>query len=105
MVNTFLAQFEAYDRKIFWIIAGVGTIALFAYIYFVSVSVLAVVGRKEAEVEAGRISAQVAKLESAYAFLDGSIDLTMAKEKNPAVVSVTGIAVAADGIVTLEVTP
>lgn len=81
MVNTVIAQFEANDRKIFWIIASLGAITLFAYAYFVSVSVLAVVGRKEAELRGGRESAKVAELESQYALLDGSIDLKMAEER------------------------
>ncbi|MDO8520604.1 MAG: hypothetical protein Q7S52_00650 [bacterium] len=81
MTHAVLAKFTAYDRKIFWILAGVGAAALFAYIYFISISVLAVVGRKEAELRLGRVSAVVANLESQYAVLDRSIDLSAAEKE------------------------
>src|SRR3989338_902821 len=79
MTNIVVAKFEEYDRKIFWVVACLGGTALFAYVYFIGISVFAVVGRKEAEFKAGRTSAAVAELESAYAVLDGSIDPKMAE--------------------------
>lgn len=79
MTQTLLTQLHAHDRKIFWGVAGIGAITLFAYIYFVSASVLAVIGRKEAELRAGRVSANVAQLESEYATLGQNIDLLMAE--------------------------
>lgn len=78
MVNAMLAQFEEYDRKIFWTITLLGVGALLLYVYFLSISVVAVVARKVAEREFGRMTAQVAVLESQYAQLDGNIDLKFA---------------------------
>lgn len=79
MTSTVLAKFEAYDRKIFWVVAGVGALALFAYVYFVSISVFAVVGRKEAEMQVGSSGGRVAELESEYATLDRSVDPALAQ--------------------------
>ena len=78
MVNAVLSQFEEYDRRIFWGILGIGAIAIFCYIYFIGVSVYAVIARKEAELETGRVTAQVADLESKYAQLLRDVDLTLA---------------------------
>ncbi len=81
MTNVVLAKFEEYDRKIFWVVAGIGPAALFAYVYFVGVSIFAVVGRKEAELKLGRTGAVVAELESQYASLDARIDQKLAEEQ------------------------
>lgn len=78
MVNAILAQFEEYDRKIFWTFALLGIGAILLYAYFLSVSVIAVIARKEAEIELGRVTARVAMLESQYALLDRGIDLNFA---------------------------
>ena len=78
MVSTMFAQFEEYDRKIFWTLVAIGAGALLLYVYFLSMSVVSVVARKDAEREVGRITARVATLESQYALLDRDIDLTLA---------------------------
>ncbi|OGZ07342.1 MAG: hypothetical protein A2942_04000 [Candidatus Lloydbacteria bacterium RIFCSPLOWO2_01_FULL_50_20] len=72
------AQFEEYDRKIFWTLVAIGAGALLLYVYFLSMSVVSVVARKDAEREVGRMTARVATLESQYALLDRDIDLTLA---------------------------
>jgi len=58
--------------------AALGVFALFAYIYFIGLSVLSVVDRKETERMTGRVGAEVAGLESEYAALDQRIDLLAA---------------------------
>lgn len=78
MTNTMIAQFEEYDRKIFWTLVAVAAGTALLYVYFVSVAVVAVVARKDIERDLGRISTKVATLESEYASLDKSIDLTFA---------------------------
>lgn len=78
MVSNVITQFEEYDRKIFWTLVLFGAGAIVLYIYFLSVSVIAVIARKEAERDVGRMTAEVATLESQYALLDRSIDLVLA---------------------------
>lgn len=78
MVHTMLAQFEEYDRKIFWALVVLVAGALLLYAYFVSASIVAVIARKGAERELGRTTAQVAALESQYALLDRNINLELA---------------------------
>ncbi|MEK7118463.1 MAG: hypothetical protein AAB869_02525 [Patescibacteria group bacterium] len=80
MVNAILFQFEEYDRKIFWTLIFLGMSALLLYVYFLGISVVAVVAQKVAERELGRMTAQVAVLESQYVRLDGDIDLEFAHE-------------------------
>jgi len=78
MVNSMFEQFREYDRRIFWTLAVVGACALLFYVYFVSVAVVSVISRKDAESELGRLTAQVATLESTYVVLDRGIDLELA---------------------------
>ena len=47
MTSVAFSKFTAYDRKAFWFMAALGVFALFAYIYFIGLSVLSVVDRKE----------------------------------------------------------
>ncbi len=81
MVNVILAQFEEYDRRIFWVLLGLLGIFLAAYVYFLGVSVYAVVMRKSAEQDVQSITAHISELESQYVALDKHIDLTLAYER------------------------
>ena len=78
MVKAILSQFEEHDRRIFWLFASFLFISLFIYLYFLSISVFAVVARKSAELDSEKISANISVLESQYAILDKGIDLTLA---------------------------
>lgn len=78
MTKAIFIQFTRHDRKIFWIIASLGLAAIAAHVYFISISVFAVVGRKEAEIASGRAGARVAELESTYARLYAGIDQELA---------------------------
>jgi hypothetical protein len=78
MVSNVITQFEEHDRKIFWTLVFFGAGAIALYVYFLSISVVAVIARKEAERDVGRMTAEVATLESQYAVLDRSIDLALA---------------------------
>ena len=81
MFNTVRTQFEEHDRRIFWALLMLGGCAVLLYVYFIGVAVVSVVARKEAESELGRMTAAVATLESAYAALDRTIDLTLAHKE------------------------
>lgn len=79
MVHTIRIQFEEYDRTIFWSVVVVGAVGLIAYAYFLSVSIFSVIARKEAEIELGRITTEVARAESRFVELDRGIDLKKAE--------------------------
>ncbi len=81
MVKIIIAQFEEYDRRIFWALLSFLGIFLAAYIYFLAVSVSAVVLRKSAEQEVSRMTASISELESEYVALDKDIDLALAYER------------------------
>ena len=81
MVKVLLTQFEEHDRKIFWTLCTLVLVFLSLYVYFLSVSVYAVVSRKSAENTAGTLNARIAQLESEYAILDKHIDLALAHER------------------------
>ena len=81
MWKTAILQFEEYDRKIFWGLSTLLLLAVFAYLYFLSISVYAVILRKSAESEAERLSAKVSLLESEYVKLDKRISLDLAHEQ------------------------
>lgn len=78
MTERIIRQFEEYDRKIFWALVFFGAATLFLYVYFVGIAVVSVVARKATERELGRMTAEVATLESEYASLDKSVDLALA---------------------------
>lgn len=81
MFNTVRTQFEEHDRRIFWALMVFGGCAVLLYVYFIGVAVVSVVARKEAESELGRMTAEVATLESTYATLDRTIDLALAHKE------------------------
>ena len=78
MVESLLTQFEAYDRKIFWTMLVLTGLVMVAYLYFLSVSVYAVIGRRTAERDLDKLSAKISVLESQYVSLDKRISLDMA---------------------------
>lgn len=80
MVKTVLYQFEEHDRRIFWISAVFFIFSLSLYIYFLGVSVFAVIARKGAEQRSASITANVMTLESRYVAMSKKIDLAMARE-------------------------
>lgn len=80
MVKSIIAQFEVHDRRIFWSILTCTGIALALYVYFLSVSVYAVVVRKQAESDSERLAARISILESQYVALDKKIDLDLAHQ-------------------------
>ena len=81
MINEFILHFETHDRRIFWILALCIGAAISLYIYFLSVSVYAVIARKHAETLGARTSAHISELESHYVALDKTIDLALAHER------------------------
>ena len=74
-------QFEENDRKIFWVFLAACATALVGYVYFVGVSVYAVVDRKSAEESAERLLAHISILESQYVVLDKRINLDLARSE------------------------
>ena len=80
MISVALQHFEEHDRRIFWILAALLGVVLAAYIYFLGISVYAVVERKSAEKEVGQMNAHISQLESTYVALDRQIDLVLAGE-------------------------
>jgi hypothetical protein len=78
MTKTIAAQFEEYDRRIFWTLFMSIAFGLALYVYFLSTSVYAVVVRKQAEGESERLAAKVSLLESQYVALGKRIDLELA---------------------------
>lgn len=81
MVQAALYNFQEYDRRIFWVLASLCGAVLSAYIYFLGISVYAVIERKNAEREVGRMNAHISQLESTYVALDREIDLVLARER------------------------
>lgn len=81
MVKALLTQFAEHDRRIFWTLSTMAFVFLASYIYFLSISVYAVVSRRSAEAEASTLNAKIAQLESQYAVLDKNIDLAMAHDR------------------------
>ena len=78
MIKTMIAQFEEYDRKIFWILLSLVGVAVIVYTYFLSVSVYTVIERRSAETATTRLSAKISILESEYSTLDKKINLDLA---------------------------
>lgn len=81
MVKAVLLTFNEHDRRIFWISAIFFICSLALYVYFLGISVFAVIERKGAEQRAAKLSASIMSLESRYVSLSGRIDLTLAKER------------------------
>lgn len=73
-----IAQFEEYDRKIFWGLLLLVGVAIIAYVYFLSMSVYTVIERRTAETATTRLTAKISILESEYSVLDKKINLDLA---------------------------
>ena len=80
-MNVLINHFEEYDRRIFWILAGLCIAAAFSYIYFLSFSVHAVIARRSGEATSEKLMTEIAQLESQYVALDKRIDLALAREE------------------------
>lgn len=80
-MKSVLLQFEEHDRRIFWIIVAFFVCSLSLYIYFLGVSVFAVIERKGAEQRSNSLTANIMSLESKYVMLNKRIDLTLAHDK------------------------
>ena len=80
-MKSVLLQFEENDRRIFWVSVIFFICSLSLYIYFLGVSVFAVIERKSAESRYATLSASISTLESKYAVLDRRIDLALAYER------------------------
>ncbi len=78
MLKTVAAQFEEHDRRIFWVLFGVLGFCVAAYLYFLSVSVYAVVARKYAEQQTEKTNTRLSALESQYVDLDRNLNLSFA---------------------------
>jgi hypothetical protein len=81
MFHAIILQFEEHDRRIFWAFAAVFAVVLASYLYFLGISVYAVIARKHAEQETSLMNAQISQLESEYVALDKVIDLAFARER------------------------
>lgn len=81
MVKTLIAQFEENDRSIFWMLAALLGIAVALYLYFLSVSIGAVIARKSGEQNIGVITSKISMLETTYVALDRRIDPALAREQ------------------------
>jgi hypothetical protein len=81
MFTAIISQFEEHDRRIFWAFAAILAVVLAAYVYFLGISVYAVIARKQAEQQTGLMNAKISQLESAYVALDKVIDLALAREQ------------------------
>ena len=88
MIKTVLSQFEEYDRRIFWGFVTLLSVSLAVYVYFLSMSVFAVIERKGAESRSSKINSHMSSLESQYVTLDKHIDLALAHERGFADISV-----------------
>ena len=88
MIKTVLAQFEEHDRRIFWGFVALLVMSLAVYVYFLSMSVYAVVERKGAESHSNKINSHLSQLETEYVALDKQIDLALAHERGFADISV-----------------
>lgn len=80
-MKSLVEHFEEHDRRIFWILVCIFAIGLVSYIYFLSMSVHAVVARKHAEATSERLLTRIALLESQYVTIDGRINLGEAHER------------------------
>lgn len=78
MAKSLIAQFEEYDRKIFWTLLSLIGVVVVAYLYYLSVSVYAVISRRTAEREVDKLTSKISLLESQYVMLDKKISLDMA---------------------------
>lgn len=81
MIRATLLHFEEHDRRIFWILASLLGAVLAAYVYFLGISVYAVIERRSAERQVGQMNAHISQLESTYVALDREIDLVLARER------------------------
>jgi type II secretory pathway component PulJ len=81
MFTAIISQFEEHDRRIFWLFAAMLAVVLASYVYFLSISVYAVIARKHAEQETGLMNAKISQLESQYVALDKVIDLALARRQ------------------------
>jgi hypothetical protein len=81
MMKSVLLHVEEHDRRIFWISAVFFIAALSLYIYFLGVSVIAVIERKGAEQRGAALTASIMNLESKYVTLNKQIDLSLARER------------------------
>lgn len=81
MFKAALFQFNEHDRRFFWAFVGLLSVAIAAYVYFLSISVYAVVARKTAESESRVINAHLSQLESSYAEIDRRINLALAHDQ------------------------
>ncbi len=88
MIKTVLSQFEEHDRRIFWGFIMLLVTSLAVYVYFLSMSVFAVIERKGAESYSNKINSHMSMLESEYVTLDKHIDLALAHERGFADISV-----------------
>lgn len=78
MIDKLVTQFEDNDRRIFWSLITLTGVAIFLYVYFLSISVFAVVNRRLAEREVDRLTINISVLESSYATLEKKISLELA---------------------------
>ena len=81
MVNSLLLHFEEYDRRIFCVLVTLSSIAVIAYLYFLSISVYSVIGRRSADKEISNITINISLLESQYVAVDNKISLELAHTK------------------------
>ena len=81
MVKALILQFEENDRSIFWVLVALLGITVVLYLYFLSVSVGAVIARKSAEQKVGVITSKISLLETTYVALDRRIDPALAREQ------------------------
>ncbi len=81
MFKSVLLQFEEHDRRIFWIFVAFFVCSLSLYIYFLGISIFAVIERKGAEQRSSVLTANIMSLESKYVMLNKQIDLTLARER------------------------
>jgi hypothetical protein len=81
MVKSVLLQFEEHDRRILWIFVAFFIFSLSLYIYFLGVSVFAVIERKGAEQHSASLTANIMSLESRYVTMSKRIDLALAHER------------------------
>ena len=81
MVKSVLLQFEEHDRQILYIFVVFFIFSLSLYVYFLGVSVFAVVERKGAEQRSASLTASIMSLESRYVTMSKRIDLALAHER------------------------
>lgn len=79
MVKTLIAQFEENDRSVFWALVALLGLSVLLYLYFLSISVGAVIARKSAEQNISMLTSKISQLETTYVALDRRIDPTLAR--------------------------